>query len=450
MDPDREREIPRRQFVRSAVAIGGATALSACLNRERSMLPGDETDEPTGSAPETGNSSPAASRSFPRGDPSAVPDAQHRWNQYLVVDAAGNTVPPQHQLVLGLSYDGSSPPTAGEREEVDAAFRTLTEAFQWGTGGDATATFNRGLLSLIGYAPSYFEQVGGVPDRLMRPETMLERVGEDPSKTDGFDAVVILTSDIGSAVLAAEQALLGERERVNGVTVEGSIEDVLSVSERRTGFAGAGLPADKLDEERIPEQAPLSMGFKSAFKDSLPSEDGVTIAEGSFAGGTTLALSRLRIELDRWYGQSHEERVGEMFCPAHDPEEVGPVGRNLGDDSGITESDVEKIPEHAAEHDRIGHSQKVATSRDEEFEPRVLRRSEGFATDAHQHVGFNFSSVQRELEAFVDARKAMNVGEYDVDVPRENHGIVDYLDTVDRGTYLVPTHADRALPVAGE
>ncbi|WP_459194644.1 DUF7405 family protein [Halosimplex sp. J119] len=444
MQPDRERGIPRRQFVRSAVAIGGSSALSACLARERSLLGDEETETPTAEAEET--DSEAGSRMLPRGDPSSLPDAVHKWSEYLVLDAHGNTVPPQQQLVLGLSYEGSTPPTEEEREQVDAAFETLERAFQWGTGGGTGATFNRGLLYLVGYAPRYFERVGEVPDSLVRPETLLEEVGEDPEKTDGFDAVVVLTSDVGSAVLGAEEALMGRRDTVNGVEVEGSLDGVFSVAKRRTGFAGKGIPAEKLDHEEIPETAPLSMGFKSAFTDSLPSEDAVKIEEGRFAGGTTLALSRLRLNLDAWYDHDHEGRTERMFCPAHDPEDVGPDGSGLGSDSGVTEEDVSRIPDDAEEHGVIGHTQKVARARGEDFEPKILRRSEGFATDAPEHTGFNFSSVQRRLESFVEARKSMNVEEYDVDVDPEDHGIVDYLETVDRGTYVVPTREQRALP----
>jgi len=442
MDRDRERSIPRRQFVRSAVAIGGASALSACVDREGSLLGDDGTGTSDGTPTERGLNAP-------RGDPASLPPSQHEWSDYLVRDAAGNTILPEHQLVLGLSYEGSAPPTDAERAAVADAFGTLTRAFQWGTGGDNGASFNRGLLALVGYAPSYFETVGdgAVPDTLIQPETLLERVGEDPAKADGFDAVVVMSSDFGSVVLAAEEALLGRRESVNGVEVAGSLADVFSVAERRTGFAGNGVPASKLDHEEIPEQAPLSMGFKSGFTDSLPSEEGVKLREGPLAGGTTLAVSRLRLELDRWYDQDHEERVEEMFCPAHDSEEVGEVGSGLGADSGITEADVERIEADADEHGRIGHSQKVARARDEEFQPKILRRSEGFATDAPEHTGFNFTSVQRDLESFVEARAAMNVDEYDVDVPDENHGIVDYVNTVDRGTYVVPARDQLALPV---
>jgi len=443
MDDDKERSIPRRQFVRSAVAIGGATALSACVDREGSLLGGDGT--------ETAQRATATDQTVtaPRGDPATLPASQHEWSEYLVRDAAGNTILPEHQLVLGLSYEGSTPPTDEERGAVADAFDTLADAFQWGTGGDNGASFNRGLLGLIGYAPSYFEAVGDgeMPDALVTPESLLERVGEDPSKSDGFDAVVILTSDFGSVVIAAEEALFGRRDSVNGVAVEGSLDEAFSVAERRTGFAGNGVPAEKLDHDEINEQAPLSMGFKSGFRDSLPSEDGVKLREGPFAGGTTLAVGRLRLELDRWYDQDHEERVEEMFCPAHDSEEVGEVGSGLGADSGITEEDVDRIEDDAAEYNRIGHTQKVARARDEDFDPKILRRSEGFATDAPEHTGFNFTSVQRDLESFVEARKAMNVEEYDVDVPDENHGIVDYVNTVSRGTYVVPVRDDLALPV---
>lgn len=440
MDPNREREIPRRQFVRSAVAIGGAGALSACLEREGSMLGDEETDTPPAT---TTDASP-----FPTGDPSSLPPAQHEWSGYLTVDMSGNTVPPQQQLVLGLSYEGSSQPTDAEREQVADAFATLERAFQWGTGGDSTVTFNRGLLFLIGYAPSYFEQVGSVPDSLMRPETMLERVGEDPEKTDGFDAVVIMTSDVGSVVLAAEEALLGRADAVNGVEVTGSLEGVFSVAERRTGFAGRGIPAQKLDHEEIPESSSLTMGFKSNFSDGIPSEDAVKREDGPFAGGTTLALSRLRLHLDRWYDNPHEERAKKMFCPAHDVDEMGEDGSGLGAESGITREDAESVEEYAEEYGMVGHSQKVARARsDEEFAPKILRRSEGFATDAPEHTGFNFSSVQRSLASFVEARKAMNPGEYDTDIPDEDHGIVDYMETITRGTYVVPDRETRVLPV---
>jgi hypothetical protein len=189
------------------------------------------------------------------------------------------------------------------------------------------------------------------------------------------------------------------------------------------------------------------MGFKSGFRDNLPSEDRVTIDDGPFAGGTTVASSTLRIDLDRWYDQSHEERTAEMFCPAHSSDDVGPIGEKLGGDSDITRDDVDAIEDHAEEHGRLGHSQKLARARDDDFETRILRRTEGVADTVHDGAGFQFNSVQATMQDFVETRKAMNVEEYDHDVPAENHGIVDYLETLRRGSYLAPPRSNRALPV---
>ncbi len=436
--PDRARGLSRRDFVTAAVAIGGTSALTACMERERSP-----TDDAT-----TASESEAASPSeYPQGDPESVPSGQHRWGEYLVRDAHGNTVPPQQLVTVGLEYEGSIPPTDEEREQVENALETIERAYQWGTGGDAGAAFNRGLLFTLGYAPRYFEAMGQVPESVTTPEDVLDAVGEDPTKADSYDAVLLLTSDIGSVVLGAEAALFGELDEANGVPVDATFEGVFSKAGRHTGYVGKGLPADKLDEERIPEDAPLSMGFKSGFRGNLPGEDAVTLSSGPFAGGTTIASSTLAIDLDRWYDQRADERVAEMFCPAHTTDDVGQTGDKLGDDSGVTEAHVENIEADAESHGCVGHTQKVARARDDEFEPRILRRTEGVATSQHHQTAFQFNSVQRTMDDFVETRVAMNPDEYDFDIPAENHGIVDYLETLRRGSYLAPPREKRALPV---
>ncbi|KAB1197834.1 MULTISPECIES: hypothetical protein [Haloferax] len=439
MAPNRERGLSRRDFVTAAVAIGGTSALTACMQRERTTM-----EEEEGTPTEHGQSS---STEFPRGDLESVPSGQHRWGEYLVRDAHGNTVPPQQLVTIGLEYEGSFPPTDAEREQVTQALETLERAFQWGTGGNAGAMFNRGLLFMMGYAPRYFEAMGQTPDSLTTPEDVLDAVGEDPAKADPYDAILLLTSDVGSIVLSAEEALFGELDEVNGVPVDATFDGVFSKGGRHTGLVGKGLPADELEEDRIPEDAPLSMGFKSGFRDNLPKEDAVTLSSGPFAGGTTIASSTLLIDLDRWYDQDADERVAEMFCPAHTTDEVGPVGDKLGSDSGITEADVDRIEEDAESHGCVGHTQKVARARDGEFEPRILRRAEGVATNQHEGAGFEFNSVQRTMDDFVETRNAMNPDEYDFDIPAENHGIVDYLETLRRGAYLAPPREKRALPV---
>ncbi|WP_135365614.1 DUF7405 family protein [Halosimplex halophilum] len=447
MSPDSERGIGRREFVAAAVAIGGASALSACQERERELV-GTASDTAGGGGGADGTptgTDTAFDLSVPSGNPDALSERQHAWNYAVVHDAHGNTVIPQQQLILGLSYEGSTPPTEAERERVEGALRTLEEAFQWGTGGNPSASFTQGLLFMIGYSASYFERTGDVPKQLVPAEDVLREVGEDPAKADDFDAVLLMNSDIGSVVMAAEAALFGEIETVNGVEVTDTLEGVFSKTARRTGMVGKGIPADVLDNEEIPESAPLSMGFKSGYRDSQPSEDRITIREGPFAGGTTMAVSRLGIDLDRWYDQPHEERAAEMFCPAHDTDEIGEIGEKLGAESGITEENAHSVEEFAEEYGRVGHTQKVARARDDEFVPTILRRSEGVATDTDR-TEFNFTGLQRHVEDFVETRKAMNPDQYDDDLPADDHGIIDYLETLNRATLLVPPRPQRALP----
>lgn len=413
------RGLSRRQFAKAAVAIGGASALSACLDR---------TDDPdVAQGPE---------------DLSTLPASQHAWNEFLATDDHGNDVAPRHRVLLLLNYRDEGTPSDADRETAESAFRSLERAYRRG---------NDGLLFTVGYSPAYFDRFDAdlpADVDLQRPEEVLSAVGEDPAKADHYDAVLLLTADFGSIVLSAEAALFGEIETVNGVDVEGTLDDLFERAERRTGVVGKGLPAERLDEERIPDHAPLSMGFKSGYRDSLPSEDKVTITGGPFDQAATQALSRLHIDLGRWYDRDQEERIDQMFSPDPTHDDVGETAEGLGGDSGVTKETVERIDAHADEYGRVGHTAKTAAARDEDFDPVILRRSEGIATDvtAEDVAGFNFTSVQEGIEDFVATRKAMNPDEYDDDVADPHHGIVDYLETRSRGTFLVPPRRLRALP----
>ena len=76
-------DIPRREVLKAAVALGGASALSACL--------------------ELGNSEPA-----PTGDPNAKPARQHAWREYIRHDEHGNSQLPKHQTLLYINFDEAS------------------------------------------------------------------------------------------------------------------------------------------------------------------------------------------------------------------------------------------------------------------------------------------------------------------------------------------------------
>jgi len=426
---DPPQPIDRRAFVKSAVAIGGASALSACLDAEA-------------------NADAESGPEFPRGpaDLATLPERQHAWNEFLVTDANGDTVLPRHQVLLSLSYTGSVPPTTDERETVENAFSTVERAFERGTGGEAGTTFNDGLLFMLGYAPRYFARFDALlPDDLdlPTPTAVLDELDEPTDRADSADALLTLNSDYGSIPLAIEEALFGDLESLNGVEMDATLGDVFSVVDRRTGVVGRGLPAEKLDHDGINDDAPLSMGYKSGYQDTNPAEDRVTIQEEPFAGGTTQLSSRLGIDLDAWYDLDADARVAQMFSTAHTTEEVGETGENLGGRSGVTEEMAEDLETEADDHGRVGHAQKVSRARDDDFDPQILRRSEGVGTAPDHDAGMNFNSIQRGMESFVEARKAMDdLGGADA----HHSGIVDFLDVERRATYLIPPRSLRALP----
>jgi hypothetical protein len=422
-------DVPRREFVKAALAIGGSAALSACLDRE---FGGTETD---------------AGPSFPEGpdDPDeAYPRRQFRWNDAMAKDPHGGTVAPRHQLLLFLDYAGSWPPSDDERGTVESALTTVERAFQRGTGGDVSAIQTKGLLHSLAYSRSYFDRYDEpLPESVDLPPAreVLRTLGEDPENADEHDAMLLLTSDYASLLLSVEAALFGDADSLNGLDVAEGLTPVFDVADRRTGFMGRGVASDAA--EQVPENAPLSMGYSSAFEDTLPSEDKMTIEKGPFAGGTTLQASKLVLDLDAWYDREEADRVELMFSPEHTPEQVGETGSGLGDHSGITTDLVESADDHA-EQGRLGHSQKAARARDDDFEPVILRRSEGINTD-DDRTGFNFTSVQRRMSDFLDTREAMNGEAFD-DVDTAEHGILDFLEVTNRASLLVPPRELRAFP----
>ena len=437
MPPSRSRGISRRSFVKAAVAIGGASALSACLGRENPDL----------------SSGP--------GDLSGLPDRQHAWNAALSTDEHGNHVPPRHHLVLYLDYAGDGTPTATDRETVESALQSLERAYpRRSNDGDEGDERTVGLLFTVGYAPAYFERFdASLPERVDLPDPEPLAPFEDPAPDDP-DAVVHLASDYGSVVLAAEEALLGETEAVNGREMDATFDGVFeraSLAEggrnRRTGFIGAGLPAENQDVDGIPdsepvsEDSPLYMGFESGFEANQASEDRVTIDSGPFAGGTTQHVSTMDLNLDQWYEQdSRFHREATMFCPAHaENDRVEGVGENLGASNGVGAC-ADDVDGDAREEGVVGHAQKAATVR-EDGSPVILRRD--FDSTDGDRAGLHFLALQERIGDFVRTREAMNgtdVAEEAAVGQRANNGILQYINLRRRGNYLLPPRDRRALP----
>ena len=416
-----ERGISRREFAKSAVAIGGTAALAACLDRGSGTVP-EGTD-----------------------DPASLPERQHAWDESLATDDAGNHRLSRHHVLLLLEYTGGGTPSDADREQVETALRDLERAYEWST---------EGLLFTLGYSPAYFDRFEADVAGVDLPEPTALAPFEDP-EFDTPDALLHLASDDERVVIEAEEALKGNREAANGHEMTATFEGVLREADRRTGFVGAGLPAENQDvdgvpdSEPVPDDAPLFMGFKSGFDGNQASEDRVTVDSGPFAGGTTQHLSKIRLQLQQWYEQeSQDQRVSKMFCPAHAAEDrVEGVGENLGTDSGVGEC-PEDVVESSRREGVAGHAQKAARARDGDS-PLILRRD--FDSTDGGEAGVHFLSLQQSIADFVGTKQAMNgtdVAEDSAVGQRVNNGILQYMTVRRRGNYLLPPRSLRALPPA--
>jgi hypothetical protein len=422
MPPRTERGVSRREFVKAAVAIGGASALSACVARENSP------DLPQG--PD---------------DLSTLPARQHAWNKFLALGESDNHLGPRHRVLLYLRYVNDGTPTKNDRRTTEKALRSLERAYPHS---------HDGLLFTVSYSPAYFDRFDATLPKsvgLQKPKALTPF--EDP-KLDRPDAVIHLASDYGQVVLAAEEALLGNKNTLNGVDIGTSLDSVFNRIDRRTGFVGDGLPAEHQDvagipdSEPVPDDTPLYMGFKSGFDKNQATEDGVTIQSGPFAGGTTQQISTIKLHLDQWYEQdSRYQRVGKMFCPAH--AESGIVegdGDNLGQSSQMDQCPPAK--QSARESGLVGHSQKSARAREND-RPIILRRD--FDSTDDDEATLHFLSLQRAVSDFTKTREAMTgtdlAGESALG-RKNNNGILQYMTVTHRGNYLLPPRNRRALPPA--
>ena len=425
MSPGIDSGLSRREFGKAAVALGGAGALSACLDRFES----EEVPQGVSKLKK-------------------LPARQHAWDERIRHDDAGNDLLPRHQILLYLNLDERGPPGAGTRKTVETALSTLDAAYE---------RSNEGLIYSMAYSPAYFERFDAPLRGVDLPPPRRLSDFEQPD-LDEQDALLHLASDRPEVVLEADEALTGERETANGVDVEARLADVFSVESRRTGFVGAGMPAERQgdlngipDDGPVPQKSPLFMGFQAGFRNNQATEEYVTLKRGPFAGGTTKHVSNIRQRLDDWYGeQDFEERVMEMFSPTHAEKGlVEGVGESLGADSGIDRKIIDQIETDAREFGRVGHAQKNArANRDSEGNILLLRRH--FESTDDDIASLQFPSLQRKISHFEQVRKAMNGADLTAVTPavrqRVNNGILEYIFVERRGNFLVPPMDRRALP----
>ena len=420
-----DESLPRREFLKAAVATGGVAALSACLDRV-----GGREPVPSGEGAD------------------AHPDGQHAWNDHVRTDEFGNHLLPKHQVLLYLSLPDDGPPSADARETVRAALDTLDEAYAWS---------HEALLHSAAYSPAYFDRFeASLPDSVDLPHPTRLSNFETPD-FDEQDLLVHLASDRADVVLEADAALRGERANANGVEMPAPLTDALELDSRRTGFVGRGLPHEKADDlegipqpNPVPEESPLFMGFAAGFRKNQADESYVSFDGGPFAGGTTKVVANWRQRLNDWYDeQDHEQRVMEMFSPGHAVENlVEGTGTDLGADSEVDRF-LDDVAGQAREYGRVGHAQKNArANRDPEGNVRLLRRH--FESTDDDVASLHFPSLQRGITDFEEVRRAMNGTDITEATPavrqRVNNGILEYIFVRSRGYFLVPPRSLRALP----
>jgi hypothetical protein len=168
----------------------------------------------------------------------------------------------------------------------------------------------------------------------------------------------------------------------------------------------------------------------------------VTIAEGPFAGGTTQAVSYMRLALDSWYrGLSERDRVARMYAPQVTPAQAAAFTTDAA-------SDPAGYAEAVSKYGVVGHAQTSARAR-RGGRPIILRRD--FNTTDGAQAGLHFVSLQRSIEDFVTVRTAMNASAAQLANPSitstVNNGINEFIFVVRRANYLLPPRRLRAFPL---
>lgn len=337
--------VQRREFMKAMVALGGARALSRAQALQDPVFQ-------LQTAPFT---------------PPDRDNRQHAWGAFLDTNDAGVDIPPRHHLLLCLNYLGAGEPTGADRRQMEGALRQLERAFEWS---------NDGLLFTVGYSTEYFARfTEGLPAGvdLVDAGTIIDetQVSNESPEADAYEVCVHLASDNATNLLIAEQALWGAMSDLDGVPIDdtfvGLFERPVEYPDRRTGFVGEGLPRQEMPDvdvhheipgvpprptfsDKIPRDAPLSMGMESGFPDNLPNEDEMSLhadsqfqagpdtflpmPPGIFAQGTQAHVSHLQLDLHDWWEDEPQNQLDEMLSPSHTIDEVGFLGRERFDDSG--------------------------------------------------------------------------------------------------------------------
>jgi hypothetical protein len=311
--------------------------------------------------------------------------------------------------------DVTRTPTAVDAAALEHALRRLEARHTHGPDG---------LLMLLGWGPGYFERHTELASPVGRPVALSR--GERAVLQE-IDACLHIASDRAELLAETVSKLLSR------------LPDPLRVREVRTGCVGVGLPARQA-RAPVPPGSPLLLGFHSGLRRNQASETEITIMGGPLSGGTTMHVSRLTLDIDRWYALDAARRAALMYAPTVTPQQAA----LFADDAT---ADFERLPETARRHGVVGHAQAAARAR-RHGRPRLNRRD--FVTFDDGIPGTHFVSLQRDLEDFNATRAVMNAadarGHHAAIGLRTNNGINAFMQVLSRATFAVPPRALRAYP----
>lgn len=450
---------------RRVLQIAGTGAAAAALYGGLALLPGPTRRDV---APPPGG--------YPRGQYQV-----HDYGVRVRVDPDSGVdviIPPVWNLVITANL--ARTPGTLERRRLEAALRAVEAAYAYAPSG---------VFPLVAYGLPYFR--AHVPGDVFNdhlpvmtgadaapvahptgPPALLDamRFASDPPTTllEANEVAFHFRSDVLSYLRDVHAALFGRSGTLAGQPAPAAdLSDLFSVTSVRTGFVGAGLPrrlaraARLAVADAIPEAAPLFMGFTSTQRLGQASEEAVSF-DGKrdallqpltsarpgdyFAGGTTMHLSHLIEDLDRWYALTYDQRAARMFHRYA----VAPPGR-------VVVQTIWLNPNTAADDARtdlvIGHNEAVQRgSRSREGQALQLRVDFNTmdALDASGPTpGVHFLAFTPGSSIFHQSRQAMDAadltGRYDV-APAAN-GINAFIRATRRQNFLVPPRAHRAFPL---
>ncbi|WP_320670876.1 DUF7405 family protein [Patulibacter defluvii] len=399
-------------------AVAGSAALAAGAGAAGLLVGRGATPTDAGAAP-----LPPAPDRDPR---------QHAWDAVLRRDERDEPLPPRHQrlLLCRLAAD----PTAARAATAEAALRRVERALPASPDG---------LLLTVGWGHAWFRRIG-IAAPIPRPAALND--AEVPRLDDPV-CVLHLASDRVAVLDAVERALLGGGA-LAGAGGATDLRGLLRLSDRRTGFVGAGLPERHrrgtvgLPPDRpLPPRTPLYMGFQSGFRRNQAREEDVTIADGPWAGGTTMHLSTIALALDSWYRSVDADgRARRMFTATTTAADLrrDPRGPEL------RPVDVARV---ARRHAVVGHAEAAAGAR-RDGRPRIIRRDFDSADGGAARV--HFVALARSIEDFVVTRQAMDarvaVGAHPAVGVQVNNGINEWMTVEARTNLLLPPRARRVCP----